>query len=302
MVGQRKFQLSEVTALQRDHVKIRDPERVELMLNELVAGGSEKLQVVTDFDYTITKQRLSNGEKVLTSFGMFNECKSIPPEVILEQRNLYHKYRPIEIDPHMEHAEKVGYMIEWWSKTGDLLKGFKLPQEDIDEVAVRYKDGLRDGTHAMFKELHELSVPCLVFSAGLGNCVLSVLNHANVMYPNVKLVSNFLQFNENGTLNGLQDRMIHTFNKNETVLEGTEYYDIVQSRDHVIVMGDSLGDAGMAAGVPSSSHILKIGFLFDHPELNLPRYMDAFDIVLIDDQTMDVPRAIVDMVRKQKHQ
>lgn len=58
--------------------------------------------------------------------------------------------------------------------------------------------------------------------------------------------------------------MIHTFNKNETVLEGTEYYDIVHSRDHVIVMGDSLGDAGMAAGVPSSSHILKIGFLFDH--------------------------------------
>uniref|UniRef100_A0A2M4BW44 5'-nucleotidase n=2 Tax=albitarsis series TaxID=58233 RepID=A0A2M4BW44_9DIPT len=302
MVGQRKFQLSEVAALQRDHVRIRDPARVEVMLNELVAGGTDKLQVVTDFDYTITKQRLSNGEKVLTSFGMFNECKSIPPEVILEQRNLYHKYRPIEIDPHMEHEEKVGYMIEWWSKTGDLLKGFQLPQEDIDEVAVRYKDGLRDGTHEMFRELHEHSVPCLVFSAGLGNCVLSVLKHANVMYPNVKLVSNFLQFSENGMLNGLQDRMIHTFNKNETVLEGTEYYDIVHSRDHVIVMGDSLGDAGMAAGVPSSSHILKIGFLFDHPELNLPRYMDAFDIVLIDDQTMDIPRAIIDMVRKQSHQ
>lgn len=65
-------------------------------------------------------------------------------------------------------------------------------------------------------------------------------------------------------LNGLQNPMIHTFNKNETVLDGTEYYDIVHSRDHVIVMGDSLGDAGMASGVPSSSHILKIGFLFDH--------------------------------------
>lgn len=67
------------------------------------------------------------------------------------------------------------------------FRGFKLPQEDIDEVAKRYKDGLRDGTHDMFKELHELNVPCLVFSAGLGNCVSSVLKHANVMYPNVKV-------------------------------------------------------------------------------------------------------------------
>lgn len=61
-----------------------------------------------------------------------------------------------------------------------------------------------------------------------------------------------------------EDRLIHTFNKNETALEGTEYYDLVHSRDHIILMGDSIGDARMADGVPSSSHILKIGFLFDH--------------------------------------
>lgn len=92
------------------------------MLNELVAGGIGKLQVVTDFDYTITKQRLENGEKILTSFGMFNECRSLPEYVLEETKRLFHKYRPIEIDPHMPLDEKVVYMIEWWSKTGDLLK------------------------------------------------------------------------------------------------------------------------------------------------------------------------------------
>ncbi|XP_062716195.1 7-methylguanosine phosphate-specific 5'-nucleotidase [Aedes albopictus] len=302
MVGQRRFQLGDVAILNRDHVKIRDPGKVEHMLNELVAGGIGKLQVVTDFDYTITKQRLENGEKILTSFGMFNECRSLPEYVLEETKRLFHKYRPIEIDPHMPLDEKVVYMIEWWSKTGDLLKGFRLPQEEIAEVAKRFKDGLRDGTHQMFYDLNKQEVPCLVFSAGLGDSVVSVLQQANVLYPNVKVISNFLQYSSDGTLNGLQDKMIHTFNKNETALEGTEYYDLVHDRDHVIVMGDSLGDAGMADGIPTSSHVLKIGFLFDHPEQNLPRYMETFDIVLIDDQTMDVPRAILEMIKNKSHQ
>lgn len=302
MVGQNRFQLGEVAILGRDHVKIRDPDKVEHMLNELVLGGIDKLQVVTDFDYTITKQRLSNGEKILTSFGMFNECKSLPDYVLEETKRLFNKYRPIEIDPHMPLEEKVVYMIEWWSKTGDLLKGFPLPQEEIAEVAKRFKDGLRDGTHQMFYDLNQLKVPCLVFSAGLGDSVVSVLRQANVMHPNVKVISNFLQYSPDGMLNGLQDKMIHTFNKNETALKGTEYYDLVHDRDHVIVMGDSIGDAGMADGIPASSHVLKIGFLFDHAEQSLPRYMDTFDIVLVDDQTMDVPRAILEMIKNKSHQ
>lgn len=65
-------------------------------------------------------------------------------------------------------------------------------------------------------------------------------------------------------------------------------------------MGDSLGDATMANGVPSQSHILKIGFLFDHPEQNLPAYLEKFDLVLIDDQTMKVPRAIIDLVNNRQ--
>lgn len=60
------------------------------------------------------------------------------------------------------------------------------------------------------------------------------------------------------------DKMIHVFNKNETVLQGTDYYNLVLERTNVIVMGDSLGDAEMANGVPESSNVLKIGFLFDH--------------------------------------
>lgn len=82
-----------------------------------------------------------------------------------------------------------------------------------------------------------MNVPVLVFSAGLGDSIRAVLQHEQVMLPNVKLVSNFLKY-ENGIVNGFSNLpLIHTFNKNETVLEGTEYYDMVHNRQHVILMG-----------------------------------------------------------------
>eukprot|EP00099_Drosophila_melanogaster_P020427 NP_611895.1 cytosolic 5'-nucleotidase IIIB [Drosophila melanogaster] len=294
-----RLRLQDIPALTQDHCRMRDPAEVERIINEFVIGGPERMQIVSDFDYTITKQRTEDGGAVPSSFGIFNACQSLPENFKAETDKLYHKYRPIEIDPHMPIAEKVQYMIEWWTKSGELTSGFPFDQSEIDQIASKYTHALRDRTHEFFADLQRLGIPTLVFSAGLGNSVVSVLRQANVLHPNVKVVSNFLQFRD-GLLDGFQQPMIHTFNKNETVLnETSEYYDLVHTRDHIIVMGDSIGDADMASGVPASSHIMKIGFLFDHVEANMKKYMDTFDIVLVDDQTMDVPRTLLSLIEKQ---
>lgn len=292
--------IKDIPALNQSHCKMRDPMRVERIINEFICGGSERMQFVSDFDFTITKQRTDDNVAVLSSFGIFNACKSLPPNFKTESDKLFHKYRPIEIDPHMAIEEKVQYMIEWWTKSAELASGFPFDQSEIDDMASKFKSALRDRTHELFGALLRLQIPVLVFSAGLGNSVVSVLQQANIMHPNVKVVSNFLQYRD-GLLDGFQQPMIHTFNKNETVLDGSEYYELVHTRDHIIVMGDSLGDADMANGVPASSHILKIGFLFDHVEANMQKYMDTFDIVLVDDQTMDVPRALLALIEN-RHQ
>lgn len=118
------------------------------------------------------------------------------------------------------------------------FRGFPFDPKEIDELASEYSHVLRDGTQELFKFSNELNVPILVFSAGLGDSILAVLKHEKVLYPNVKLVSNFLQYKD-GLLDGFNDKqpMIHTYNKNETALEGTEYYDMVHNRQHVILMG-----------------------------------------------------------------
>lgn len=77
------------------------------------------------------------------------------------------------------------------------------------------------------------------------------------------MVSNFLRWKD-GIVQGFdKENMIHVFNKNETALEGTDYNKMVQGRSSIIVMGDSLGDAGMADGSPATSNVLKIGFLYE---------------------------------------
>ncbi len=80
------------------------------------------------------------------------------------------------------------------------------------------------------------------------------------------MVSNFLKYKD-GQLDGYDtSNMIHVFNKNESALKGSKEFDLLHDRNNIIVMGDSLGDAGMGDGCVSGAdaHILKIGFLNEH--------------------------------------
>jgi len=67
---------------------------------------------------------------------------------------------------------------------------------------------------------------------------------------------------ESGVLTGFKEPTIHTFNKNESVL-GTEnsYFADLSNRTNAILLGDSVGDVGMADGMSNPGNILKIGFL-----------------------------------------
>lgn len=120
--GKRPLKLTDIPELCQSNCKIRDIKVVEEKLNDLVDFGTQRLQVVSDFDFTITRQHYPDGSQVLASFGIFDKCKSLPSWFREETDKLHKKYRPIEIDPHLPIDEKTKYMIEWWNKTGNLLK------------------------------------------------------------------------------------------------------------------------------------------------------------------------------------
>ncbi|KAK5644107.1 hypothetical protein RI129_007952 [Pyrocoelia pectoralis] len=287
--------LDEIKELNSSKVHIKNKDHVNNLIHDIISKGHKNLQVVSDFDRTITRQH-ENGKVHLSSFGMFSRCPSVPKEYAESEKRLTGKYFPIEINPNIEYEEKRKLMEEWWSETEKALKGLCISQCEIEETASRLGPSLREGSLELFTDLHKANVPILVFSAGLGDAVKAVLKHFNVYLPNVKIISNFLKYNDDGVIQGFNGATIHVLNKNEFVLQGTSYYDLIQNRGNVILMGDSLGDASMANGVSHVHAILKIGFLYDHIEENLPLFMDTFDIVLEDDQTMAVIRAILKYV------
>ncbi|XP_061931672.1 7-methylguanosine phosphate-specific 5'-nucleotidase isoform X2 [Apis cerana] len=258
----------------------------------MLTGGCNSLQIVTDFDLTLTKQHV-NGKKVLSSFGIFSKCKQLPEIYTKESNRLYKKYRPIEIDPDLSIQIKTEAMTDWMIAAEEILKGIPFDPNEISEVSKIYGTNLRDGTKELLTKLYLAEVPVLVFSAGLGDIVQAILENQEVLFNNVKIISNFLKY-EDGKLAGFQNEgLIHVFNKNEHAIE-QEYFKVFEKRKNILLMGDTIGDASMVDGMLNTCAVLKIGFLYDNVENSLASYMEKFDIVLVDDQTMQVP---IDILR-----
>ncbi|XP_076235130.1 cytosolic 5'-nucleotidase IIIB [Calliopsis andreniformis] len=282
-----ELELDDFPTLKLKHVHIKDKKRLLQTINKILRDGYNSLQVVTDFDLTLTKQHV-NGKKVLSSFGIFCKCKQLPETYATESCRLYKKYRPIEIDPHLSVEVKAEAMKDWMIAAEEILKGIPFNPDEILEVAKVYGTDLRDGTKEFFERMYNAKVPILVFSAGLGDVVKAVLQYQEVLFENVKVISNFLKYRD-GKLEGFEnERHIHVFNKNEHAIE-QDYFKILEGRKNVLLMGDTTGDASMVDGMVDTDAVLKIGFLYDNVESSLSSYMEVFDIVLVDDQTMQVP-------------
>ncbi|KAJ8725274.1 hypothetical protein PYW07_016232 [Mythimna separata] len=288
--------LDDVPELKKENVHIRDEAELLQKLNKIIEGGHNKLQIVTDFDHTLTRHTLDNGNTVLTSFGMFRECPSIPQHYKDEDNRLSGIYKPIESDPVMSVEEKTQHMIDWYVAAHSLLKGVKFPRNELMDSAHKMVDCFRKGVQDMIEWSKSQQVPVLVFSAGLGESVLAAMKAANFLLPHVKIVSNFLAMDEDDCIVGIKGEVIHTYNKNETAIKHTEYYDMVQQRSNVILMGDNIGDAGMAEGMEHCDTVVKVGFLGINVDGNLDNYLNKFDIVLVNEPSVDAVNAILQFI------
>ncbi|XP_031782592.1 7-methylguanosine phosphate-specific 5'-nucleotidase isoform X2 [Nasonia vitripennis] len=272
---------------------MKDEAEVMKKIKKIVSEGPEKLQIVSDFDFTLTKQH-DNGTPVPSSVVMFLSCKQIPARCVKKDNDLRLKYKAIEIDPNISLEEKIDAMNEWYLETHENLRSIEFDRGEINKVAEVYCHTLRDGTKELFSKLKKFNIPILVFSAGIGDVLESILKCQGILSENVKIISNFMKF-DGDTLNGFENsnRLIHPFNKNSHTVEN-DYFKILHERTNVILMGDSLGDASMA-DVGVDNCVLRIGFFYNAKE-SLSQFMEAFDIVLVDDQTMNVALEIVDSI------
>ncbi|KAM9368864.1 7-methylguanosine phosphate-specific 5'-nucleotidase [Phaethornis superciliosus] len=282
----------QVPELQKATVRIQQPERVMGIIRSLKEQGTRKLQVISDFDMTLTRFGC-NGRRCPTSHNILDNSRVISEDGKKKLNDLLHHYYPIEIDPSRTLEEKCPLMVEWWTRAHELLCQQKIQKGDIAQIVRESDVMLRDGFNELFDQLHKYSVPLFIFSAGVGDILEEIIRQANVFHSNVNVVSNYMDFDENGVLRSFKGPLIHTYNKNNSVLQGTKYFQQLSTRTSIILLGDSMGDLTMADGVPNVENILKVGFLNDKVEERRGKYLDAYDIVLERDETLDVVNGIL---------
>ncbi|XP_032142734.1 cytosolic 5'-nucleotidase 3A isoform X3 [Sapajus apella] len=241
---------------QKSSVRIKNPTRVEEIICGLIKGGAAKLQLL----------------------------------------QLKEKYYAIEVDPVLTVEEKYPYMVEWYTKSHGLLVEQALPKAKLKEIVAESDVMLKEGYENFFDKLQQHSIPVFIFSAGIGDVLEEVIRQAGVYHPNVKVVSNFMDFDETGVLKGFKGELIHVFNKHDGALKNTEYFNQLKDNSNIILLGDSQGDLRMADGVANVEHILKIGYLNDRVDELLEKYMDSYDIVLVQDESLEVANSILQKI------
>lgn len=219
---------------------------------------------------------------------------SLPEEIRTEFVDMQTRYRGVELDRRMSIEEKIPHMIDWAQNGEDLFVKAKVKRHQLPQMVQDSHVFLRDGFNDLVEILHDFNIPLLIFSAGLGDVMEEVLRQCSRVTPHMKCVANYLEFDKNDHLSGFQGELIHTFNKNgRFVQDDIEWCRKTQNRKNVILLGDMVGDVTMASGIVDPNISLNIGFLnCDYEEL-LDTYLDQFDIVLENDQTMDVANAII---------
>ncbi|MGH0124176.1 UNVERIFIED_CONTAM: hypothetical protein FKN15_016587 [Acipenser sinensis] len=275
----------EMLEFQKKTVHFKDPERVEDIICGLIKGGAAKLQ---KFIHSVT----------VTSavYNIIDNSKMVTEECRKKLLQLKDTYYPIEIDPNLTIEEKFPFIVEWYFKSHTLLIEQRLKKDKLPQSVKESDACLREGYEHFFDTLQKHNVPMFIFSAGLGDVLEEIIRQAGVYHPNVKVVSNFMEFDEHGVLKGFKGELIHVYNKHDGALKNTEYFKQLKDNCNIILLGDSLGDLNMADGVPNVENILKIGFLNDKVEELLEKYLDSYDIVLVKDETLEVPNSILQKI------
>jgi len=279
-------------------VEVANMSNVQSKLQQIIAGGPEQLQFIVDFDYTLSRAH-KEGKPVDCSWGVLENFQELPSDYHDKVKSVKDKYYPVEIDLSISLEKKIPIMIQWYKEANGLLSESGVNRSWFPKMVAQSNCELRDHTNLLLNRLNQANVPVLVLSAGLGDLISEIMTHFGVLHENTTLVSNFLDYDQDGKVVGLKEseELIHMYNKSESILKRSQG-DNFANRKNVVLLGDSLGDLKMADGVKNPDVVLTVGFLNKNIEDSLETYKENFDIVLVDDQTMDFPNALVSDVFK----
>ncbi len=279
-------------------VLIVNPKNFELKKKKFIALGSNSIQVVSDFDKTLTTA-VYNGTKTNTAISQMRQNNLLGEEYAKRSFVLFDKYHPLEIDPSLLIEKKIHLMEEWWSEHLKIIVEYGMNKKVVSKVINIQSKYLRKGAKRFFKILSKNNVPLLILSSALGDVIFGVLKKNKFFTKNIYIISNYFNFDKNGKAIGYKGKIVHVFNKDESQIKATPYFEKIASRKNVILLGDSLGDLKMVGQIPYDE-IIKIGFLVENVDSQLDLYKKNFDVVLLGDGSLDFVNDLLEEILIEK--
>jgi 5'-nucleotidase len=292
------FMAVSILKIMVENVVVSNTEKLEKLKTGISRGGAKGLHILSDFERTLT-YAFVGGEKVPSILSVLRSSGDyLGDDYAKEAQALFDKYHPIEINPKIPIEAKKRAMEEWWMTHFDLLIKKRLNKKHLERVVESGKIRLREGAEEFFDILKKYEIPFVIISSsGLGEVISMILEKEGKLYSNVYIISNSFLWDKNGNAIGVKKPIIHSVNKDETVLKNFPFYKKIKNRKNVLLLGDNLEDVGMIKGF-DCDNLIKIGFLNEKIEENLTPYRNTYDVIILNDSSMNYVNSLLREVDK----
>lgn len=279
----------------KQRIIIQNSENFFRLKNEIRREGPENFHIVSDFDKTLTKESV-NGDRVQSLISVLRDEKYLSPDYPEKAHTLFNHYHPLEIDSKIPLAERKRAMHEWWTKHIELLIECGLNRKDVIRAVESSRIRFREGIPELIDFLERKLIPFVIISSGgLGTEAISLcLKKRRLLRSNVYIISNDLIWDEKGFAAGIKGSVIHVLNKDEISLKNFLFFEKVESRKNVLLLGDSLDDIGMVSGF-DCRNLIKIGFLNESSSEMESEFRKNFDVIIPDDESA---KFVADLVKE----
>ena len=247
-------------------------------IEKIIAWWTGKLQVIADFDKTLTYWNQQSIIAVLYNFNYLSEDYS------RKAKELENFYMPKEEDQSIPFDERKILMNEWWVNHEQLLIESWLSKKHIENVVNSWILNLREWCHDVLNQLDLLWIPIIILSASWlwTDSIAFYLKEHLDKHQKLYIISNEYIWDKNWFAIGRKEPVITSLNKNETVISEIafpEIYHEIEWRKNIILLWDKIEDLNMSDGVDSEI-ILKIWFLNSWTEEKIEFYKKYFDIII----------------------
>jgi len=264
----------------KNNIIISDISSYNHKLENIKKWSFSKLHFLADFDNTLTK-KFVNWKSTPSLISVLRSEKILWDDYSKKAYELFDFYHKIEIDPNISMEEKKLKMYEWRSKHLGLIVKCWLKKSDIEKAVnfwiLEFRDWVLD-----FFEFIKNTIPFIIISANWlwDESIRLFLQNNYTLFDNIDIVSNIIKWDDNWYAIWYSNKIVHSFNKDETVLESfPEIFEKIKKRTNIILLGDSLGDPFMVNGF-DYENVLKIWFLNDREDELLEEYKKLYDVVI----------------------